>query len=133
LVTWIIYIQDNVEKGLKDKILETLNIQEDIKNRPCFKPTLDNPFMNVSYVDYKDFPNRPPACDVSDPKVNDFFEQGFIRATDDIFNKTGSDRQFFTNASTTIPNNQEAFAKWCYKVHKTPKEDGLTNFFTPVK
>lgn len=137
IITWIIDVQDNVEKKLKEKVLETLNIQEDIKKRPCFKPTQDNPFMNVTYADYTDFPNRPAACDVSkkdvEKTVNSLFEDGFIRATDDIYNRTGADRQFYTNAATTIPNDQNSFTQWCYKMPKTIKEDGLTNYFTPFK
>lgn len=137
LITWVIYAQNNSEKHLKKQIMENLNIDEDVKHRPCYKPTENNPFMNVSYVDYKDFPNRPKACDVSNKeistKVTDLFENGFIRATDDIYNRTGSDRQFYTNAATTIPNDQDSFARWCYKIPKTPKEDGIVNFFSPLK
>ena len=34
-----------------------------------------------------------------------------------------SSRQFYTNPSTTIPNDQEAFAKWLYyNPEKTCKE-----------
>lgn len=137
IITWIIYIQSNAESSLKNQVLEKLNINEDVNNKPCYKPTQDNPFMNVSYVDYKEFPNRPKACDLSKKEVenvvNNLFEDGFIRATDDIYNKSGSDRQFYTNAATTIPNDQESFTKWCYKIPKTIKEDGITNYFSPIK
>ena len=30
------------------------------------------------------------------------------------FGRNISSRQFYTNPSTTIPNDQESFAKWCY-------------------
>ena len=137
VLTWIINIQNANEADLKQSILEKLKIEEDVLKRPCYQPTAENPFMNVSYVDYKEFPNRPKACDLSkkevEDKVNNLFEDGFIRATDDIYNRSGSDRQFYTNAATTIPNDQDSFTRWCYKIPRTPKEDGITNFFSPVK
>ena len=138
LITWVIYIQDVSSKQLKDKVFETLDIGTDVKNRACTKPTKDNPFMNVSYADYSEFPNRPKACDVSDTKVKSeitkIYESNgaFIRSTDDVYNRGGGDRQFYTNASTTIPNDQEAYAKWLYPLKKTLKEDGLVNYFTPI-
>jgi len=135
-ITWIIYVQDTSTNKLKNQVLETLNIGTDVKNRACYKPTSDNPFMNVSLGDYKEFPNRPKACDVlkHDKEVTDLFETtggSFVRATDDIYNRGGGDRQFYTNPSTTIPNDQEGFARFLFPLGKTLKEDGLTNFFTP--
>lgn len=137
LITWVIYVQDVSNNNMKGKVLEKLDLGTDIKNRACIKPTKDNPFMNVSYIDYTDFPNRPKACDVTkDPvkkEITKIYESNgaFVRSTDDIYNRGGGDRQFYTNASTTIPNDQEAFAKWLYPLGKTLKEDGLVNFFTP--
>jgi len=137
LLTWVINVQNGKEADLKKTIMEKLQIEEDALKRPCYQPSAENPFMNVSYVDYKEFPNRPKACDLSkkevEKKVNTLFEDGFIRETDDIFNRTGSDRQFYTNPATTIPNDQDSFTRWCYKIPKTQKEDGITNFFSPFK
>lgn len=137
VLTWVINVQNGNEADLKNVILEKLKIEEDVLKRPCYQPTAENPFMNVSYVDYKEFPNRPKACDLSkkevEAKVTGLFEDGFIRATDDIYNRSGSDRQFYTNAATTIPNDQDSFTRWCYKIPRTPKEDGITNFFSPIK
>ena len=33
---------------------------------------------------------------------------------DHIFNNKSSERQFYTTASTTIPNKQREFAEWLY-------------------
>jgi len=137
VITWLISMQDGVEQKAKAELLEKMTLVPDIKGRPCVKPTKDNPFMNVTFADYTEFPNRPKACDISNKKVDDqvtkMFETDFVRATDDIYNRSGSDRQFYSTPSSTIPNDQEAFKKFVYKIPKTAKEDGLTNYFTPIK
>ena len=71
--------------------------------------------------------DRPPACDVSDPEVklliDNNFDNNLYKDIDDIFGKMNSQRQFYTMPSTTIPNDQESFAKWLYLSPKTCKED----------
>lgn len=122
LITYLLYKYTN--EGFKDKdtIMDKLNISTNKNsNSYCIKPTKNNPFMNVMYDDYKDFPNKPPACmsyhkNVKE-EVDSNFEIGYNRHDDDIFRKDGSARQFYTNPITTIPNDQDSFAKWLY----TPK------------
>ena len=43
--------------------------ESDIK-KPCRRPTLSNPYMNVVLSDFVDDPQRPQACDENDPDVN---------------------------------------------------------------
>ena len=123
-VTWVIWGQYGLENDKRKELFTKLNIEEDFKKRPCIKPTKDNPFMNVSAIDYSDFPNRPKAC-VNDPDTNKFFEEGLNRKEDDIFFKSASDRQFFTMPYTTIPNDQNTFAEWLYKTGPTCKEKSM--------
>lgn len=82
------------------------------------EPTKDNPFMNVLLTDYVDQPQRPPAGDVEDPKVKTPMEQlyakGLFTDVDDIWGRNNSQRQFYSNPSTTIPNDRDSFMKWCY-------------------
>lgn len=138
LLTWLIHAQQNRESFLKSSLYDTLNIDKDIKDRACYKPTKENPFMNYMQGD---FVNRPKACDITEKdskyavEMNKFFETNgtFVRATDDIYNKAASDRQFYTTPSTTASNDFESFAKFLYPLGKTKKEDGLVNFFTPKK
>ena len=134
ILTYVINNNYTKTEEVKETLLNKLNIDEEGE---CYKPTKNNPFMNVLFTDYKDFPNRPKACDLSNTSVNEnvtkLFEEGTVRATDDIFNRSGSDRQFFSNPSTTIPNDITSFTKWCYKIPKTLKEEGLENYFTPYK
>ena len=123
-VTWIIYTQYVAEDHTKRELFDRLGIKADFKKRNCIKPTENNPFMNVSRVDYADFPNRPKACSIQDSakETGEFFEKGLYRKEDDVFFKSASDRQFFTMPFTTIPNDQTGFAKWLYNIGPTCKE-----------
>jgi len=126
VITIVIYKNDNHKSLVKKELFDKLNIEETRKKSFCLRPTRENPFMNVSYVDYKDFPNRPPACDITKRTtkrdVLQKFNIGLYRDVDDIFNKKASDRQFYTNPITTIPNDQASFAEWCFKTGQTCKE-----------
>jgi hypothetical protein len=129
-VTWAMHAQSAKEDESKRELFEKLQLLNDVKGRACTKPTKNNPFMNVMPADYTSFPNRPKACNIEDPSikkdVNDKFEDGLFRQEHDVFFKTASDRQFFTNPCTTIPNDQKGFAEWLYKVGPTRKEKGIT-------
>lgn len=103
-------------------------------NNVCTRPTLDNPFMNPTMKDYLNVDpetnrivDRPPACDISDPIVKQEMDKNFdnnlYKDIDDVFGKMNSQRQFYTMPSTTIPNDQDGFAKWLYLSPKTCKED----------
>lgn len=92
----------------------------------CSRPTLDNPFGNVMLSDYTVDPDRAPACDLQDPAVADevdgLFEHNLYRDVSDALHRAASSRQFYTNPSTTIPNDQGAFARWCYMTGPGCKE-----------
>lgn len=106
---------------------------DDVKDGKCTKPTIDNPFMNVTMKDYMNFDdngfvvNRPPACDPNDPEIKKMMDQTFsnnlYRDVSDVFGKKSSQRNYFTMPWTTIPNKQDEFARWLYLAPKTCKED----------
>ena len=73
----------------------------------CVPPKKDNPFMNVLISDY----------------TEDHFEHNLYRDVSDVWNRTHSQRQFYTMPNTTIPNKQREFAEWLYKTKETCKED----------
>lgn len=153
LLTYFIYNnkkKKNIEKELEnkkeelEKSLETLsnekenikqNIKENIKENDtklCVRPTLNNPFMNVTMDDMLNFKDdkiveRLPACDTNDPvikaEINKMYENNLYKDVNDLFGKFNSQRQFYTMPSTTIPNAQNEFAKWLYLNPKTCKED----------
>lgn len=115
------------EKGRKG-VLEKMNIQRDRYSGYCLKPTRENPFMNPNPTDYGDFPNRPPACRISKPsvqnKIQEYMDEGVYRDVDDIYGKIANDRQFYTMPNTTIPNDQKKFAEFLY-VQNAPKAKGF--------
>lgn len=129
-----VFIFENTNNTVKEKleIYEKLNLSDDGK---CIKPTKDNPFMNVTYVDYNDFPNRPSACNVTKKKtreeIENILDESCYRDVDDIYARNAGDRQFYTNPSTTIPNDQQGFAEWLYKSAPTCKEKTIVCRGTP--
>ena len=117
--TIVIRYYDTQKNVSRKKVLEHMNVKDDPYSGHCIKPTPDNPFMNVKLSDYKQFPNRPPACDITKPsvkkKVHDAFYKGKPQDIEDIYDKRMNDRQFYTMPSTQIPNDQKQFAEWLYK------------------
>jgi hypothetical protein len=92
-------------------------------------PTARNPFMNVLIDELKYSPTRPMAASIYDPSVkvalDDFFRTDFYKDPTDVFGRTQGQRQFVTMPSTSIPNDQESYQNWLYKIPgKTCKEGG---------
>jgi len=71
-------------------------------------PTIDNPMANVLYTDYTDRPDRPAAAWY--PSVKQEVSQAweFIHPFE---KKRDAERNFYTAPSSTIPNDQTAFAE----------------------
>lgn len=121
--------------------IETLDNVSSSSNT-CTKPTIENPFMNVTMGDYLNVDpethniiDRPEACNTSDPEIkkssDEFFNNNLFKDVNDVFGKLNSQRQFYTMPSTTIPNKQDEFARWLYLNPKTCKED--QDFCTPYE
>lgn len=92
-------------------------------------PTDRNPFMNVLIDELKYNPGRPEAASVLDPTMkitlDDFFRTEFVSDPTDVFGRSQSQRQFVTMPSTTIPNDQDSYQNWLYRIPgKTCKEGG---------
>ena len=92
-------------------------------------PTSKNLFMNVLLDEYKYNPNRPAAAPVGNGIVkqtlDDYFRVHWFSDPTDVFGKSQNQRQFVTQPSTTVPNDQGSFANWLYKIPgKTCKEGG---------
>jgi hypothetical protein len=95
-------------------------------NKICVKPSIDNPFMNPSIIDYKNSNNNIKACPfdnktISD-NINNFFKEKVYKDVNDIYQRNFSERQFYTVPSTTIPNDRQSYEKWLYFRDKTCKE-----------
>ena len=83
-------------------------------------PTPANPFMNVLLTEISDNPYRNPAANVQGEAVkaelDQYFNTIFARDPGDVFNHTQNQRNWVAMPSTTIPNDQSAFANWRYRV-----------------
>ena len=93
-------------------------------------PTPANPFMNVLLTEIGDNPYRSPAASIQSENVkaelDGYFQTMFASDPGDVFNHTQNQRNWVAMPSTTIPNDQEAFANWLYRVPgQTYKEGNL--------
>ena len=94
-------------------------------------PTTGNPFMNVLLTEISDNPTRNPAANVQNDAIktelDGYFQTMFASDPGDVFNKTQGQRTWVTMPSSTIPNDQGAFADWLFRVPgQTCKEGNLS-------
>lgn len=126
IFSYYVYLVDQKNKTSEKIAMDTFDIAKDpITGKTCQKPTENNPFMNVLMSDYTKNPSRKQACTITPSvkkKIKSYFDGNLYRDVDDIFHKNASDRQFYTTAITTIPNDQSGFAKWLYGSGPTCKE-----------
>lgn len=127
IFTFLLYSIDTKNKINEKLLMDKLHLQKDAHTgEMCYRPHKNNPFMNILMSDYSQMPERPQACDIADPsirkEVKKMFDTNLYRDTSDIFHKNASDRQWVTNAITTIPNDQGNFAKWLYQTGPSCKD-----------
>ncbi len=86
-------------------------------------PTPKNPLMNVLLPEINGNPNRKPALpsfnQETEKEINDSVKKmlpdaRIYKGTKNEMDLEYSMRNFYTTASTTIPNDQEGFSKFCY-------------------
>ena len=92
-------------------------------------PTSRNLFMNILVDEMKYNPDRHSAAPIDNDTVkqtmDDYFRIQWFSDPTDVFGKNQNQRQFVTQPSTTVPNDQGSFANWLYKIPgKTCKEGG---------
>jgi hypothetical protein len=123
-----------------DSALENFdNITDSIRNNSAYPtenvflpPSSTNPFGNVLMTDYDYNPNKKPAPPSFNGNVNTNIIEKVKEAVSDmnpdypkfsekLYHDLGeqytleqSMRQFVSNPSTTIPNDQTSFAEFCY-------------------
>jgi hypothetical protein len=136
-------IPTNINSSLMDKLMVSNTAQngetfENILNiRRCTKPSSNNPFMNPLLFDNR---LRDNACDAIKPENQLEIEREYnkycIKDISDVWNHNSGRRQFYTVASTTYPNDQNAFANWLYRRPPTCKEGNgaqcIANYYTPL-
>ncbi len=95
------------------------------------EPTAANPFMNVLMTEYTDSPLRYSAKATDSGRVgsalDQYFDTMFNRDPGDVFQRTQGQRQFITMPSTSIPNDQESYMNWLYRVPGKTCKEGNTD------
>jgi hypothetical protein len=141
-ITAFIYFnqQKNIELFFNSYNESTLNQinKEILEKPPCLEPTTNNPFMNINLI--TDKKTNPPACESWDntavkESIEEKFDHNLYKDVSDLFGKSNSQRQYYTMPSTTIPNNQTEFAKWCFNTGPTCKEKSMycASPYTPIE
>ncbi len=129
IFTYFLYQGEARKKANEELFLSKMNLYKDPKTSDlCYKPTPNNPFMNILMSDYKQQPKRAKACNISKNPIKQqaqqYFNRNLYRDVSDIYQKNASDRNFYTTPITTIPNAQDDFLKFAYQIGKTCKEGG---------
>jgi Ca2+/Na+ antiporter len=124
-------------------ILDRYNFTEKDKAEVFQEPQPENPFGNVLIPEYEYNPNRKPAPPSFNDNVNDTILKQAKKMvselnpdqpdiSDKLFTDLGDNlifeqslRQFVSNPSTTIPNDQTGFAEFCYGSMISSKDGNL--------
>lgn len=115
----------NSDKNDTDNLIQKTVIED---AKIDIKPNVENPFMNINLItDNKEKEVAPPSWNNDKIKedIEDKFGYNLYRDVGDLYGKSNSQRQYYTMPSTTIPNNQTSFAKWCYSTGPTCKESSI--------
>lgn len=118
--------------NLANNVISQNNEEPPSFNKVFDHPSDNNPFSNVLMTDYDFNPNKKPAA----PSYTDTVVESINNKTkelitnvnptqpdisDKLFRDLGDElyfeqsmRQFYSNPSTTIPNDQTSFADFCY-------------------
>lgn len=122
----VIYKTYSKSEGYEQNKLNTPSTR--VKKQKTVKPTIDNPFMNINLIT-DDRKRESATLSFDKPKLQEEIEEKFnynlYRDVSDLYGKNNSQREFYTAPSTTIPNDQTSFAKWCYSTGSTCKEDTI--------
>ena len=121
--------------GKKNRVVEgfTSPYSYDLTPEAFQKPTETNPAMNVLQTQISDDPDRKPAAPAYNPQVRDEMneatkdfvasrfdapkadvEDKLFKDLGDAFTFDQSMRTWYATANTQIPNDQHAFAEFCY-------------------
>lgn len=122
--------KENVETGLKEGF-QSLS-KKSLDTMPLTRSKENNPLMNVLLPQIQDDPHRAPAAPAYNATVEkeinkstkefvvsnfdnpDGIDDRLFKDLGDSFGFDRSMRQWYSNPSTTIPNDQKSFAEFCY-------------------
>lgn len=130
------YNKDRQSSNIKKQVKKT--VEEGFTNpelyeatKPLFtQPSAKNPMMNISLPEIQSNPNRKRAAPAFNPKVKEEIESAVKKNLDErLFHDLGDNidfetsmRGFYTTPNTQIPNDQKAFAEFCYGSMKSCKD-----------
>ena len=120
-----------------DNLLHTPDEIVDYQETTYRHPTIDNPFMNPTIMDFNTV-DPPIACNSDDEDIKDEIDNNFNNALymdqDDIFNIKNSQRMWYTVPMPAIPPDTIALANWLSKSDTTCKEDQeMCPYYTNLK
>ena len=104
------------------------------QGQPRTDPTPANPFMNVLLTEIGDDPRRPPAQNQAFLKrqFSNQFQSQVYGDPGDVFQKTQDQRVWVVQPNTSIPNDQESFQNWLYRVPGRTCKEGNTKLCKPA-
>jgi len=78
-------------------------------------PTKNNPFMNVPITDYN-VPQKYSKAEQTCGKAckANFYDKLFRSIDDGLFERSASERQFYTMPNSSVPDERDKFAQWLY-------------------
>jgi len=140
-ITIIIIIIIYKNRTPKKLAISKNTLQEGFTNPLLYKalkkdftsPVKENPLMNVMLPEISSNPTRKAAAPSFNPavenEINDSVKQNIdpklFQDLGDNIEFESSMRNFYTTANTQVPNDQKAFAEFCYGGMKSCKEDYL--------
>lgn len=117
-----------------DEIKESFQNEKYLVNKPLKEnnftlPTKKNPLMNVMMDEYKYNTNKKPAAPAYNEKVLKEINESGKNPNAKLYKNLGDNlkyedsmRNFYTMPNSQIPNDQNAFAKFCYGNMKSCKD-----------
>jgi len=134
IIVFLYNVNKRTSPSQKQKVVEkfdNMNCYNNSDKTNYTNPTAINPAMNVLLTEIDDNPNRNEAAPAfnkkvgkeMDKKVQKFVENNFsdpniderlFKDLGDAFDFDNSMRTFYATANTKIPNDQDAFAEFCY-------------------
>lgn len=97
-------------------------------------PTAANPFMNVLLTEIGDDPLKPPAenGEFLKRQFSNVFKDRIYNDPGDVFQKTQDQRVWAVQPNTSIPNDQESFQNWLFRVPGRTCKEGNSTVCVPA-
>lgn len=139
LVVLVVLYNSQKGKEISKKVAETMKEGftspefYELTKQSYTQPKPQNPLMNVTLPQINEEPERKPAAPAYNKQVEQEINDSVKSNLDPrLFKDLGdsmefehSMRQYYSTASTTVPNDQKAFAEFCYGTMKSCKEGDL--------